>query len=145
MGLGGNDNHPNKMHTHDATSHCLDDTDISQKVNKNNSQGHQHYFSLCKPLRQINVYHGGSSFSTAIRVKGLMSVVKCEGCSIQFISTTEQNEIINQNKEHLTDENSKENYKNKRKRSSVEETLAAYYNTSQLESNINDILNDIQL
>ena len=138
MGLGGNDNHQNKMYTHDATSHCLDDTELSQKVNENSSQGHQHYFSLCKPLRQINVYQGGSSFSTAIRVKGLMSVVKCEGCSIQFISTTEQNEIINQKIEHLTDENIQENNINSRKRSSVEETLAAYYNTSQLESNIND-------
>merc|ERR1712126_104726 len=107
-------------------------------MKENISQGHQHYFSLCKPLRQINVYRGGSSFSTAIRVKGLMSVVKCEGCSIQFISTTEKTEIINQNKEYLTDKNSKENNKNKRKRSSVEETLAAYYNTSQLESNINN-------
>ena len=138
MGLGGNDNHPNKMHNHNANSHCLDDTELSQKVNTNTSQGHQHYFSLCKPLRQINVYQGGSSFSTAIRVKGLMSVVKCEGCSIQFISTLEQKEIINQNKEHLTDAKVKENNKNQRKRSSVEETLAAYYNTSQLESNIND-------
>ena len=111
MGLGGNDNGPNKMDSHD--DHNLGDT---QKVKENNSQGHQHYFSLCKPLRQINVYHGGSSFSTAIRVKGLMSVVKCEGCSIQFISTTEPNEIINRKKEHLTDEHINENNKNRRKR-----------------------------
>ena len=138
MGLGGNDNHPNKVYTNDSTSHCLDDTALSQKVNENSLQGHQHYFSLCKPLRQINVYHGGSSFSTAIRVKGLMSVVKCEGCSIQFISTTEQHEIINQKKEHLTHENTKENNKNKRKKSSVEETLAAYYNTSQISSTLKD-------
>ena len=137
MGLGRNDRYSNQIEIDDSSPQCLDNIELNPAMNENSSQQHQHYFSLCKPLRQINVYHGSNSFSTAIRVKGLMSVVKCEGCSLQFISMTEQNEINKQKTEDLTNENIHEN-NHKRKISSVEETLAAYYNTSQISSTLND-------
>ena len=98
---------------------------------------HQHYFSHFKPIRLINVYHGSNSFSTAIKVKGLMSLVKCEGCSMQFISTTiDQNDA---NIQRQGNDNAakmvQESVGRRKRRGSVEETLAAYYNTSQLVSN----------
>jgi len=120
MGLGGNtkDNFNNPANT--------------TTQDRNRSNPHQHYFSLFKPIRSINVYHGSNSFSSIMKVKGLMSVVECEGCGIQFISTTQQYGINTQNNDNKADENFKGN-EHKRK-NSVEETLAAYYNTSQLVS-----------
>lgn len=123
MGLGGNDNFNNAGNT--------------TAQDRNRSNAHQHYFSLFKPIRSINVYHGSNSFSSIMKVKGLMSVVECEGCGIQFISTTQQYGINTQNNDNKTDENFKGN-EHKRKNSSVEETLAAYYNTSQLVSSGQD-------
>jgi len=121
MGLGGN--------TKDTFNNSANTT----TQDRNRSNPHQHYFSLFKPIQSINVYHGSNSFSSMMKVKGLMSVVQCEGCGIQFISTTQRNGINTQNNDNKTDENFKGN-EPKRKNSSVEETLAAYYNTSQLVS-----------
>jgi len=121
MGLGGND-----IGRNDIANTTTQD--------RNRSKAHQHYFSLFKPLQSINVYHGSNSFSSIMKVKGSgLSVVRCEGCGIQFISTMQQNGINTQNNDNKTEENLKGN-EPRRKNSSVEETLAAYYNTSQLVS-----------
>ena len=125
MGLGGN--------TKDTFNNSANTT----AQDRNRSNPHQHYFSLFKPLQSINVYHGSNSFSSIMKVKGSgLSVVKCEGCGIQFISTMQQNGINTQNNDNKADDNFKGN-ENKRK-NSVEETLAAYYNTSQLVSSGRD-------
>ena len=64
-------------------------------------------------------------------------MVECEGCGIQFISATQQYAINTQNKDNKNDENFKGN-EHKRNNNSVEEILAAYYNTSQLVSSGQD-------
>ena len=139
MGQGINENCPKHRRLNELKQQNHQLNCQPQTINENmTSYQHQHYFSHFKPIRLINVYHGNNSFSTAIKVRGLMSLVKCESCSIQFITTIDQNEANIQRQGNKTAKIVLESVCKRKRRGSVEETLAAYYNTSQLVSNVND-------
>ena len=98
---------------------------------------HQHRFIYFKPITSMKVYLHQTPFTTTIKGLSPMSVIKCELCNLQFISVmNEDNDVKVQRKN-----NSETNSKIRERKISLEETFAAYYNTSQLDAfkPINDV------
>ena len=86
---------------------------------------HQHRFVTSIPIKAMNIYNS-ESMCTVLQGLGPMSLVKCEGCGVTFISVLGQDTTMERRNRAVGQEIKRE------RRTSFEETFAAYYNTSQL-------------
>jgi hypothetical protein len=86
---------------------------------------HQHRFVTSKPIKTMNIF-SSESVCTVLQGLGPMSLVKCEGCGVTFISVLGQDTTMERRNDLVVQGIKRE------RRISFEETFAAYYNTSQL-------------
>ena len=86
---------------------------------------HQHRFVITKSIKAMNIYTSESE-CTVLQGLGPMSLVRCEGWGVTFISVLGQDTKTEVRNRSVGQEIKRE------RRISFEETFASYYNTSQL-------------
>ena len=91
---------------------------------------HQHRFIYFKPITSMKVYLHQTPFSTTIKGLSPMSLIKCELCNLQFISVVNEDSNVRLQRTN----NAECNPRKRDRKISLEETFAAYYNTSQVDA-----------